>query len=65
MSGWTVAKMVLALAGTALLLLAENLGRPWIGYCGLLAVVAAFLLRFAQRRFVPQRKDPATPSADL
>ncbi len=60
MSGWTVAKMALALAGIALLLLADSLGRPWIGYAGLVPIVAAFLLRFVQRRFDPQRKDSAT-----
>lgn len=53
--------MTLALLGVALLLLADNLGRPWIGYAGLVPIVAAFLLRFLQRRFDPQRKDSATP----
>ena len=49
-SGWTLAKYVLALAGLALVLLSDNLGRPWIGYPGLVLIGAAFLLRFAQRR---------------
>lgn len=61
MNGWTVAKMALALIGVALLVLADNLGRPWIGYLGLAPIVAAFLLRFVQRRYDPQRKDSAPP----
>jgi hypothetical protein len=61
MSGWTVGKMALALVGIAMLLLADNLGRPWIGYAGLVPIAAAFLLRFVQRRFDPQRKDSAPP----
>jgi len=60
MSGWTLAKLALALLGVALLLLADELGRPWIGYSGLAPIVAAFLLRFVQRRFDPQREDSAT-----
>ena len=64
MNAWTVGKMVLALLGIALLLLADNLGKPWIGYVGLVPIIAAFLLRFVQRRFDPQRKDPATPPFD-
>jgi hypothetical protein len=61
MNGWTLAKGALALVGVALLLLADNLGRHWLGYVGLVPIIAAFLLRFVQRRFDPQRKDPATP----
>jgi hypothetical protein len=61
MSVWTVGKMALALLGIALLLLGDKLGRPWIGYVGLVPIIAAFLLRFVQRRFDPQRKDSTTP----
>jgi hypothetical protein len=62
MSGWTLAKGALALVGVSLLLLADNLGRHWLGYVGLVPIIAAFLLRFVQKRFDPQRKDSATPS---
>ena len=60
MTGWTLAKVALALAGIALLLLGDNLGRPWIGYVGIAMVLLAFLLRFVQRRIEQRRKDPAT-----
>ena len=50
MNGWTLAKYVLALAGIALVLAADRLGRRWIGYLGLGLIVIAFLLRFVQRR---------------
>jgi drug/metabolite transporter superfamily protein YnfA len=49
-SGWTLAKYVLALAGVVLVLLAERLGRPLVGYGGLTLIVGAFVLRFVQRR---------------
>jgi hypothetical protein len=52
----------LALVGVSLLLLADNLGRHWLGYVGLVPIIAAFLLRFVQKRFDPQRKDSATRS---
>ncbi len=54
--------MALALLGVALLIYGDNTGRPWLGYMGLAPILAAFLLRFVQKRFAPQRKDPATPS---
>ena len=50
MSGWTLAKYALALAGIALVLAGDRIGRPWLGYPGLALIVAAFLLRFMQRR---------------
>jgi cadmium resistance protein CadD (predicted permease) len=65
MNGWAIAKGALVLVGVSLLLLGDSLGRHWIGYVGLVPIVAAFLLRFVQRRFDSQREDPATPSADL
>ena len=49
-SGWTYAKYVLALAGLALVLLADNLEKRWLGYPGLALILAAFLLRFVQQR---------------
>ena len=60
MSGWTLAKWALVLVGVALLLAADNFGRHWLGYVGLVPIVVAFLLRFVQKRFDPQRKDSAT-----
>jgi hypothetical protein len=59
-SGWTVAKYVLTLAGLALVFGADRLGMGWAGYPGLGLVVVAFLLRYPQRR--AQRR--ATPPAD-
>jgi len=50
MNGWTLAKYALLLAAVALVLLADSLGRPWLGYIGLGLIVAAFVLRFIQRR---------------
>jgi hypothetical protein len=50
MNGWTLGKYALALAAVALVLLADALGRPWLGYVGLVLAVSAFLLRFVQRR---------------
>jgi hypothetical protein len=49
-SGWLLAKYALALAGIALVLLADYAGRRWLGYAGLGLVFSAFLLRFIQRR---------------
>jgi hypothetical protein len=49
-NGWLLAKYALALAGIALVLLADYVGRRWLGYIGLGLVVSAFLLRFFQRR---------------
>ncbi len=53
LSGWALAKYLLALAGLALVLLGDNLQRPWISYAGLGLIGAAFVLRFAQRRAAP------------
>jgi hypothetical protein len=61
MSGWTIAKLALALLGLALLVLGDRLGLPWLGYVGLVPLLTAFLLRFAQRKFDPQRNDSVTP----
>jgi hypothetical protein len=48
-TGWALAKYLIALAGLALVLLGDNLGRRWLGYVGLGIIVIAFLLRFVQR----------------
>jgi len=50
LSGWTLAKYALALAGLALVLLADQTGKKWLGYPGLGLILAAFLIRFLQRR---------------
>lgn len=50
MNGWLLAKYALALGGLALVLLADPLGRHWLGYVGLGLIVTAFALRFVQRR---------------
>lgn len=49
-SGWTLAKYALALAGLVLVLLADQTGRKWLGWPGLGLLAVAFLLRFLQRR---------------
>lgn len=59
MNPWTVAKYALALAGLGLVVMADQIGRRWIGYAGLGLLVVAFLLRFAQRRFATRREETA------
>lgn len=49
-SGWTIAKYLLAFAGLGIVLLGDRRGMPGLGYAGLALIVAAFLLRFVQRR---------------
>ena len=53
MSHWTWVKFALALAGLALVVSAERLGRHWLGYVGIGLILAAFLLRLVYR--VPRR----------
>jgi hypothetical protein len=48
-TGWNLGKYVLALAGLALVLGAERIGRPWVGYVGLTLLIGAFALRFVHR----------------
>ena len=50
MSGWALAKYALALAGVALVLAGDRSGMRWLGYPGLALIVAAFALRFLQRK---------------
>jgi len=52
-NGWVLAKYALALSGIALVLLADRVGRSWLGYVGIGLVAVAFLLRFLQRRRSP------------
>lgn len=49
MSGLTLAKYVLALSGVAIVLAADRLGQPWLGWLGLGLVLSAFFLRFWRR----------------
>jgi len=60
MNGWTIAKYTLVLAGLALVFGADRLGASWAGYPGLGLIVAAFLLRYLQRRS-PRKGEPAGP----
>lgn len=49
MSGWTLAKYLLALCGVLTVILADRYGAPSFGWIGLGLVLAAFFLRFWQR----------------
>jgi hypothetical protein len=48
-SPWTWAKYALTLAGIALIVTGDRIGRHWLGYVGLGLVIVAFLLRLAYR----------------
>ena len=60
MTGWSLAKYALALAGVAIVLLADRVNRHWLGYVGLGLILVAFLLRFWERAKAPRRND-STP----
>jgi hydrogenase/urease accessory protein HupE len=49
MSGLTLAKYALALGGVAIVLGADRLGEPRLGWIGLGLILAAFFLRFWRR----------------
>jgi len=49
MSALTLAKYVLALSGVAIVLAADRLGRPQLGWLGLGLILSAFFLRFWRR----------------
>lgn len=59
MSGWTIAKYAVAMAGIALVLAADRFGVRWLGYAGIGLIVVAFLLRFPQRRAMGKGQPPA------
>lgn len=62
LSGWTLAKYVLAFAGLGIVLLGDRFGMPKLGYAGLALIVTAFLLRFVRRTKATARKDsPPSP----
>ena len=50
MNGWSLAKLVLALGGVLIVLLADRFGVPWLSWLGLGLVLSAFFLRFWQRK---------------
>jgi hypothetical protein len=49
MTGWTLAKYLLALSGVLIVIFADKFGAPSFGWIGLGLVLAAFFLRFWQR----------------
>ena len=55
MNSWSLAKLVLALAGVLIVILADRFGVPTLGWLGLGLVLAAFFLRFWQRAKAPPR----------
>jgi hypothetical protein len=61
MSGWTLAKYVLALAGVLIVILADRYGSPFFGWVGLGLVLAAFFLRFWQRAKAHSRNGSGPP----
>ena len=48
-SGWTIAKYALAIAGLAMVVSSPTLGRRWLGFVGLALIIIAFVLRFKHR----------------
>jgi hypothetical protein len=58
-SGWTIGKYVLAVAGLALVFGADRMGMRWLGYPGLGLIIVAFLLRYPQRRAIRRTTPPA------
>ena len=56
MSGWLLAKYVLTLGGVALVLLGDRVGLRWVSIAGLAVLIAAFSLRFIQRRMTAARQ---------
>jgi hypothetical protein len=59
MNGWSLAKLVLALAGVLIVILADRFGVPWLSWLGLGLVLAAFFLRFWQRK--AQARNESSP----
>jgi len=61
-NGWTLAKVLLAFGGVLIVILADRYGLPSLGWVGLGLVLAAFFLRFWQRRKVERRNGSSPPS---
>lgn len=62
MSGWALAKYLLALGGVLIVILADRYGVPSLGWVGLGLVLAAFFFRFWQRGKVQRRNGSSPPS---
>ena len=62
MNSWSLAKLVLSLAGVLIVILADRYGIPILGWVGLGLVLAAFFLRFWQRAKAEPRKGPGPQS---
>ncbi len=50
MNAWTLGKYALMLAGLALVLGGDRIGMRWLGYPGIALILAAFAIRYLQRR---------------
>jgi Flp pilus assembly protein TadB len=61
MNGWSLAKLVLALAGVLIVILADRFGVPFLSWLGLGLVLAAFFLRFWQRAKAQPRNGSSPP----
>jgi predicted MFS family arabinose efflux permease len=61
MNGWSLAKLVLALGGVLIVILADRLGVPFLSWFGLGLVLAAFFLRFWQRAKAEPRNGSSPP----
>jgi predicted MFS family arabinose efflux permease len=62
MNSWSLAKLILALAGVLAVVLADRYGVPFLGWLGLGLVLAAFFLRFWQRAKAQPRNGSNPPS---
>ena len=63
MTGWTLAKYALALLGVVIVLLADRVGVPSLGWIGLGLILAALFLRFWQRASERRRASGQEPPA--
>ena len=61
MNAWTLAKVILSLAGVLIVVLADRYGVPFFGWVGLGLVLAAFFLRFWQRAKGQPRNGSSPP----
>ena len=61
MNPWTLAKVILSLAGVVIVVLADRYGVPFFGWVGLGLVLAAFFLRFWQRAKAQPRNGSSPP----
>ena len=61
MNSWSLAKVVLVLAGVVLVMLADRFGAHFFGWVGLGLILAAFFLRFWQRAKAQPRNGSGPP----